>query len=139
MAVKLYDRQRQPIPRLRGYRLNTLNQTVEANDEFDLTLKSIKTLNDVFSTMTPSDGDILTYDTTNGWQSEVLSTVSGSLDVTGDVTVSNTAATISSGTGTPEGAVTAPIGSLFTRTDGGAATTLYVKETGAGNTGWVGK
>lgn len=44
-----------------------------------------------------------------------------------------------SGTGTPEGAVTAPVGSLFTRTDGGAVTTLYVKESGAGNTGWVAK
>jgi hypothetical protein len=46
---------------------------------------------------------------------------------------------IYSGTGTPEGAVTAPVGSLFRRTDGGAGTTLYVKESGAGNTGWVGK
>jgi hypothetical protein len=44
-----------------------------------------------------------------------------------------------SGTGTPEGAVTAGVGSLFLRTDGGAATTLYIKESGAGNTGWVGK
>lgn len=44
-----------------------------------------------------------------------------------------------SGAGTPEGAVTAPIGSLFTRTDGGAGTTLYVKESGSGNTGWVAK
>lgn len=43
------------------------------------------------------------------------------------------------GAGTPEGAVTAPVGSLFTRTDGGANTTLYVKESGAGNTGWVAK
>lgn len=43
------------------------------------------------------------------------------------------------GAGTPEGAVTAPVGSLFTRTDGGAGTTLYVKESGAGNTGWVAK
>lgn len=43
------------------------------------------------------------------------------------------------GSGTPEGAVTAPVGSLFTRTDGGANTTLYVKESGAGNTGWVAK
>lgn len=43
------------------------------------------------------------------------------------------------GTGTPEGAVTAPVGSLFTRTDGGAGTTLYVKESGSGNTGWVAK
>jgi hypothetical protein len=46
---------------------------------------------------------------------------------------------IMSGTGTPEGAVAAPIGSLFLRTDGGAATSLYVKQTGTGNTGWVGK
>lgn len=44
-----------------------------------------------------------------------------------------------SGTGTPEGVLTAPVGSLYTRSDGGAATTLYVKETGAGNTGWVAK
>lgn len=44
-----------------------------------------------------------------------------------------------SGSGTPEGVVTAPVGSMFTRTDGGAGTTLYVKESGAGNTGWVAK
>jgi hypothetical protein len=43
------------------------------------------------------------------------------------------------GTGTPEGAVTAPIGSLFSRSDGGAVTSLYVKESGSGNTGWVAK
>lgn len=46
---------------------------------------------------------------------------------------------IITGTGTPEGAVTAPIGSMFMRSDGGAATSLYVKESGTGNTGWVGK
>lgn len=43
------------------------------------------------------------------------------------------------GAGTPEGAVTAPVGSLFTRTDGGVNTTLYVKESGTGNTGWAAK
>ena len=43
------------------------------------------------------------------------------------------------GSGTPEGAVTAPVGTLYLRTDGGAATTLYVKESGTGNTGWVAK
>ena len=43
------------------------------------------------------------------------------------------------GTATPEGAITAPIGSMFLRADGGAATTLYIKESGTGNTGWVGK
>ena len=44
-----------------------------------------------------------------------------------------------SGAGSPEGAVSAPVGSLWTRTDGGASTTLYVKESGTGNTGWVAK
>lgn len=43
------------------------------------------------------------------------------------------------GAGSPEGAVTAAVGSLYTRTDGGLLTTLYVKESGAGNTGWVAK
>jgi hypothetical protein len=43
------------------------------------------------------------------------------------------------GTGSPEGAVTAGVGSLYVRTDGGANTTLYVKESGAGNTGWIAK
>ncbi|AWN04223.1 hypothetical protein FDJ57_gp22 [Gordonia phage Sour] len=43
------------------------------------------------------------------------------------------------GTGSPEGVLTAPVGSLYTRTDGGASTTLYVKESGAGNAGWVAK
>lgn len=43
------------------------------------------------------------------------------------------------GVGSPEGVVTAPIGSVFLRTDGGATTTLYVKTSGAGNTGWTAK
>jgi len=43
------------------------------------------------------------------------------------------------GTGSPETVITAPVGSLYLRTDGGAGTTLYVKESGTGNTGWIGK
>lgn len=46
---------------------------------------------------------------------------------------------ITSGTGTPESAVTANVGSIFMRTDGGAGTSMYVKESGTGNTGWVAK
>lgn len=45
--------------------------------------------------------------------------------------------TLTSGTGSPEGVKTQPVGSLFLRTDGSTATTVYVKESGAGNTGWV--
>ena len=45
-----------------------------------------------------------------------------------------------SGAGTPLGNLVAPIGAMYTRTDGGAGTTLYVKEADAGlDTGWVAK
>jgi hypothetical protein len=39
----------------------------------------------------------------------------------------------------PEGVITAPPGSICRNTSGGAGTTLYVKQSGTGNTGWVGK
>lgn len=41
------------------------------------------------------------------------------------------------GNGSPETVVTANVGSLYSRLDGGAGTTLYVKESGTGNTGWA--
>lgn len=44
-----------------------------------------------------------------------------------------------SGAGSPEGVLTANIGSLYSRLDGGSGTTLYVKESGTGATGWVAK
>lgn len=47
--------------------------------------------------------------------------------------------TLKAGTGSPESVVTAPVGSVFLRTNGGANTTLYVKESGTGNTGWIAK
>lgn len=43
------------------------------------------------------------------------------------------------GSGSPEGVVTAPIGATYSREDGGAGTSFYVKESGVGNTGWVAK
>lgn len=43
---------------------------------------------------------------------------------------------ILAGAGSPEGVQTAVVGSLYLRSDGGASTTLYVKESGSGNTGW---
>lgn len=43
------------------------------------------------------------------------------------------------GAGSPNGNIIASVGSIYTRTDGGANTTLYVKESGNGNTGWVPK
>ena len=43
------------------------------------------------------------------------------------------------GSGSPEGVISAPVGCLYSRTDGGAGTSFYVKESGTGNTGWVAK
>jgi hypothetical protein len=40
------------------------------------------------------------------------------------------------GSGSPEGVVTAPPGSIYQNTSGGTNTTLYVKRSGTGNTGW---
>jgi hypothetical protein len=44
-----------------------------------------------------------------------------------------------SANGSPEGVITAATGSMYLNRNGGAGTTLYVKETGSGNTGWVAK
>lgn len=45
----------------------------------------------------------------------------------------------SSSFATPEANVTGGVGSLYVNYNGGAGTTLFVKETGTGNTGWAGK
>jgi len=41
--------------------------------------------------------------------------------------------------GSPESVVTAGIGSMYLQADGGAGTTLWIKESGTGNTGWISK
>ncbi len=41
-----------------------------------------------------------------------------------------------SGSTSPESTITANIGSIYLRTDGGTSTTLYIKQSGTGNTGW---
>lgn len=41
------------------------------------------------------------------------------------------------GSGTPEGVVTANGGAIYQRTDGGAGTSLYVKVGDGTSTGWV--
>lgn len=46
-------------------------------------------------------------------------------------------ANLFTGTGSPEGVVTARGGSIYLRTDGGQSSTLYYKESGTGSTGWV--
>jgi hypothetical protein len=58
---------------------------------------------------------------------------SAALMVTGNFYSSN----IKRANGTPEGVVTGVVGDIFQRTDGAGGTSLYIKESGAGNTGWT--
>jgi hypothetical protein len=46
---------------------------------------------------------------------------------------------ILTGAGSPEGIVAAPVCSMYLRTDGANNTTLYIKTSGTGNTGWTSK
>lgn len=70
-----------------------------------------------------------------------LKYASGSYGVTSDTHTPfdssvDRAVRIIEGEGNPEGSVSAPIGSIFLRADGGAMSTIYTKESGVGNTGW---
>lgn len=71
--------------------------------------------------------------TTPGSVAATAITATTTIAATGVVTGAN----LLRGTGSPEGVVTAVIGSIFQRTDGTTDTAVYKKETGAGNTGWI--
>jgi hypothetical protein len=62
--------------------------------------------------------------------------VNGSVQAT---SFNNSGLTWTTGSGSPEGVVTAAVGSLYTNGGGSALTTLYVKTSGSGNTGWTAK
>lgn len=77
------------------------------------------------------------WDATSEVAFEVLA--DGGINVTGNYVSMGNGCFWYSAAGSPEGVVTGPVGSLYTRTDGGATTTLYVKTSGTGNTGWTAK
>jgi hypothetical protein len=54
-------------------------------------------------------------------------------------TITLNGVSIITGTGTPSGVVSATPGSLYLNLSGGTSTTLYVKESGSGTSGWVAK
>ena len=53
--------------------------------------------------------------------------------------VASTAPIIRTGAGTPLNVISAPVGSIFLRTDGSTSTTLYVKTAGTDSAGWTAK
>jgi hypothetical protein len=56
-----------------------------------------------------------------------------------DVLIRQLQGMVRRGEGSPEGVVASPVGTLYLRSDGGAGTTLYVKESGTGPIGWIAK
>ena len=68
------------------------------------------------------------------------STAPSSADTDNEAEIVFGGARVLAGTGVPNGAVVGSVGDLYVNKSGGAGTTLYVKESGAGtDTGWVGK
>lgn len=65
-------------------------------------------------------------------------TMTGTLTVP-DVELASGGPTVTTGAGSPETVVTAPPGSVYLNTSGGAGTTLYIKESGTAATGWIAK
>jgi hypothetical protein len=98
--------------------------------------------NDVYPLKTSAGADIDGPYTVRTWNNHLAITGAATAGIGGFLIFQPTAASlagIGAGSGTPEGVVTAPPGFLYLNTAGGAATTLYVKQSGVGNTGWVGK
>jgi hypothetical protein len=121
---------------------SVVSATITGNGRYGLAVRSGSTINASSCTITGNTPDL--FIPQGGYVS--LSSV-----VTGAGTLTKSIANITevrpgpsgviwtSGAGTPEGVVAASRGSIFTRTDGGAGTTLYIKESGTGNTGWAAK
>lgn len=93
----------------------------------------------------PSDLLPVTLDTTNTRVGINQTTPTRTLDVNGTTNLNGVVtiqgATVQAGNGSPEGTVSAVVGSTYMRKDGASGTTLYTKISGTGNTGWeaVGK
>lgn len=93
--------------------------------------------NNIFSSIP----NILVYNTAMG----TTTTLGNNIVLFGNIGIGNyldwkNEVLFTAGSGSPVSAVTASVGAVFLRENGGAATTLYVKESGTNtNTGWVGK
>lgn len=69
----------------------------------------------------------------------LVDSINGVKDENGFLTMVLMNVRITVGINSPETVVTGDVGDLFIRTNGGAATVLYVKESGAAKVGWIGK
>lgn len=96
----------------------------------------------VFDNISRKPGTAAGYNILNGgtldlWAAKSSNAPVFSISVTSPKNIFTANVIDTFGTGSPQGVVTADVGSTYRRTDGGVGTTLYRKETGTGNTGWV--
>ena len=78
-------------------------------------------------------------DLKHGSGATAVSTSATGIDLPAGKAIKVGTPSIYAGSGTPESSQTAVVGSLYMRSDGGESTSLYVKESGTGDTGWVAK
>jgi len=95
-------------------------------------------------TVTGADGIAWTYVASSTQRFSLLDTLPSGTRFGTVLSIPNLAdpgtyVTISCGLGSPEGVVTANVGSIYFNASGGAGTSCYIKESGAGSTGWAGK
>lgn len=81
--------------------------------------------------------DLLIYSDDGTTQKASIDGATGDVRTSGQLYLGAGDVEIVNVTGSPEGVTSAPDGSIAMRDDGAANTNLYVKQTGAGNTGWV--
>lgn len=82
-----------------------------------------------FSTL--SNNDFIVYDSGDQrWENRSVGAVRTVMGLTAGLTWY-------SGSGSPEGIITATVGCLYSNTDSSATDTLFVKKSGIGNTGWT--
>lgn len=77
---------------------------------------------------------------TGGFPAAAFESASRTIPVVNLVeTAGGTTCQFFAGSGTPESAVSAGVCSVYLRSDGSTSTTLYIKTSGSGNTGWTAK
>ena len=101
----------------------------------NLSVSSIDAGNGTFSNVNMQNCTVTGSFISDGTAKFVNIDVSSTASVGGQINLSSVLWRV--GTGSPEGVVNANPGSLYSRTDGGVATTLYMKNTGTGSTGWT--
>lgn len=86
----------------------------------------------VFNNFNTNIGDTITINPGGSYNSSGSSLIS-------EILLGNNLLKIISGSGDPNTVVSAPMGSIYLNIAGGANTSIWIKESGSGNTGWISK